>query len=369
VSGAEAELDAAIAARGGATAVVANRGAANLVPYPLLGAGDFHTLTRLSWRIKPVLPATGCGALIGISGAGKSFVAVDMAAALGSGERWFGYRVKPCRVVYVALEGDAGLRRRVEAWERQNERAFPDAVLFLFESFRITSPEDVRRLAASINQKGGAEVIIIDTLNRSAPEADENASADMGRILEGLKELQLLTGGLVMPVHHVGKDASKGMRGHSSLHAALDAVIEVCHVEAGREIRLSKVKDGQDGAAHPFRLQVVDLGEDEDGDLITSCIVLPEADDERPQLPRAPKGGNQRIVYDALGPLFRESTAFGKAGAPPVGPCLLLDAAIEHVRERLPVESKRKTERARQAVRGLVASGVLGCDEGWIWLM
>ena len=39
--------------------------------------------------------------------------------------------------------------------------------------------------------------------------------------------LQATLGGLVLAIHHSGKDAGRGLRGHSSLHAALDAVIEV----------------------------------------------------------------------------------------------------------------------------------------------
>jgi RecA-family ATPase len=82
--------------------------------YPLVGAEDFDKLPRLTWRIKPVLPATGLAAVIGVSGAGKSFITLDMTATLTAGGRWFGYRVKACRVVYAALEGAEGLRRRVE---------------------------------------------------------------------------------------------------------------------------------------------------------------------------------------------------------------------------------------------------------------
>ena len=49
----------------------------------------------------------------------------------------------------------------------------------------------------------------------------------MGQIIAAAKELQTFVGGLVVLVHHTGKDASKGLRGHSSLQAALDAAIEV----------------------------------------------------------------------------------------------------------------------------------------------
>ena len=81
------------------------------------------------------------------------------------------------------------------------------------------------------------------------------------------RRLQRLTDGLVLVVHHTGKDtATRGLRGHSSLFAALDAAVEVTRGATTREWRWHfEAKDGQDGAWHPFRLEVVDLGEDGEG--------------------------------------------------------------------------------------------------------
>ena len=70
-------------------------------------------------------------------------------------------------------------------------------------------------------------ICIIDTLNRASPGSDENASADMGKLLAAVKKLEAEIGGLVILCHHTGKDRSQGLRGHSSLHAAMDAEIEL----------------------------------------------------------------------------------------------------------------------------------------------
>jgi len=367
-----AALDAAIGSAGGAEAVVRKaRRSTKVNPanrYTLIGAADFNTLPPLRWRVHSVLPTAGVAALFGPSGCGKSFLSTDLIAALTTGEAWFGYRVKACRVVAVVLEGEAGYRRRVEAWERTNERAFPESALFLFDQFRLTARDDVLALAAVIDKAQGADVIVIDTLNRAAPECDENASQDMGRILEGVRELQATTGALVLLVHHTGKNVQNGMRGHSSLSAALDAAIEVARVGDSREWKLAKSKDGRDGAVHAFRLDVIDLGEDEDGEPVTSCVVRPAVD--APTLARAkpPTGGNQKIVYDAIGPLLRDSSQLGRGGAPATRPCITVDEAIAGIKDRLAVEQKRRAERVRQAITGLIASQVLGSNEGWLWL-
>jgi putative DNA primase/helicase len=338
--------------------------------FKLLSVAELHAMPRMRWLIYSVLPEKGIAAVYGPSTSGKSFLTIDMVAAVAEQRDWFGYRIKKqdAQIVMVVLEAESGFRLRVEAWEAANERPFPSSVRFVFGAFRLNDRSDVLALAAAVDTSGGADLIVIDTLNKATPGADENSSRDMGVILEGCGELQGCTGGLVLLVHHHGKDQTKGMRGHSSLFAALDAAIEVTRTDERRQWKSEKVKDGRDGQAHGFRLEIVDLGEDEDGELITSCVIRTDDAPVHCNRPRPPKGGNQKIVYDALQPLFRDAHQFGKAGAPPPRPCITLGAAIEGVRDRLTVEPKRRTERARQAITGLVASGVLRLNEDWLWL-
>jgi hypothetical protein len=225
----------------------------------------------------------------------------------------------------------------------------------------------VADLAAALRNAGGAGgVVILDTLNRAAPGSDENDSRDMGDIITAAKLLQTEVGGLVVLVHHVGKDKSRGMRGHSSLHAALDAAIEVDRDNDRREWKVHKAKDGEDGIAHPFRLEVIEIGTDDDGEPLTSCVVFP-TDAATPRMKLPPKSGNQRIVWDALDEPLRKSAHYGQAGAPPGRPCITLEAAVEHSRGRLVCEPKRQTERAQAAIRGLVGRGLLEHRDGWLW--
>lgn len=342
------------------------------IPFKPLRAEDLRAIPPQRYAVHPILPEQGLAAIFGPSGSAKSFLSMDLIAACAEGALWFGHRTKPTRVVYVALEGQAGLPQRVKAWEEHAGRYFPEGVTFVFDAFKLTERDHVLGLAALIDSVGGAGLIVIDTFNRATPSADENNSQDMGLAIEAATELQTLTRSLVLLVHHTGKDATKGMRGHSSLHAALDAAIEVSRTGDRREWKIHKSKDGQDGEVHPFRLRVIDLGQDEFGEPITSCVVdrasAEMENDAGAPIVRLPKGGNQRIVYEALGPLFRASTARGRAGAPAVRPCLTLEEAIEGTRERLAVEPKRRSERARQAITGLIAAGVLGANEGWLWL-
>lgn len=332
--------------------------------YRLLKASDLLALPPLVWRIRGVVPAEGLAGLYGPSASGKSFLALDMAAAIAEGSRWFGHRTDAAPVVYAALEGEAGFRVRVQAWEVHKGRTLPARLHMVLQPFKLTEPQDVRDLAAVV--PAGA-VVFLDTLNRAAPTSDENSSKDMGEILEAAKHLQALTGGLVVLVHHTGKDSTKGLRGHSSLFAALDAAVEVSRDGERREWRVAKSKDGADGDVKAFRLQVEMLGTDDHGEAITSCVVVPDNASEEVHRAKLPTGGNQRLVLEALRPLFKDGQA-GKLGAPPLKSCIELEAGIAKASGHLTCETHRRNTRAREAITGLVSRGVLGCHEGWLWL-
>lgn len=248
--------------------------AVNVSRYRLLRSADIARLPPLRWLVRSVLPAEGLAAVYGPSGSGKSFLAMDLFAAVAEGRRWFEYRVEARPVVYLALEGEGGIRLRVQAWETKNGRPLPDSMAVVVQPFKLTCPADIADLVAAISAVGwvSGAVVVLDTLNRAAPTSDENASKDMGEILEGAKALQASLGGLVVVVHHTGKDATKGLRGHSSMFAALDACVEVTRDGERRAWSVAKSKDGQDGDRHSFTLDVVDLGLDDYGDEITSCV-------------------------------------------------------------------------------------------------
>ena len=352
----------------GALTALLGRTKAPEMRYKLLSDDDLCKLPPLKWRIKKVLPKTGLAAIYGASGSGKSFLVLDALQALSTGRDWFGYKTNVCNVLYCALEGEGGIAGRVNAYRIRHGTTSPN-IRYLVQPFSLLHDGDIVDLAQAIKaNRQGADVVVLDTLNRAAPGADENDSKSMGQIIAATKRLQILVGGLVVLIHHTGKDASKGLRGHSSLHAALDASIEVRRDGDKREWLIAKSKDGEDGEAHPFKLDVVELGTDDDDVPITSCTVHPlddVGDSVKKTLP--PKSGNQRVVWDALGELFRKAGNAKPEGAPeslPKGrPCITLEAAIDKTRTRLVCDPKRQTERTQAAITGLVNRGLLGYSE------
>ena len=152
----------------------------NTQRYKLLNAAALRNLPSLEWRVRGVLPTVGVAALYGPSASGKSFLALDMAAAIAEGKHWFNRKVKAAPVVYAVLEGEAGFKLRAQAWELSRGCALPDSLYLMMQPFMLTEPQDVQDLAAVVP---AGSVVFLDTLNRAAPTADENSSKDMGLIL------------------------------------------------------------------------------------------------------------------------------------------------------------------------------------------
>lgn len=268
--------------------------------YRLMTAEDISKLPPVRWLVRGILPAEGLAAIYGASGSGKTFLALDLLAAVARGQAWFGNKTLPSPVTYVALEGEAGMSQRVQAYERRQGK-LPVAVRFVAQALNLLTPKDINDLASAIKAAGGGGgAICIDTLNRASAGSDENDSKDMGRIIEAAKHLQREIGGLVLLVHHTGKDASKGLRGHSSLHAALDAAIEVSKADGQGRWSVAKSKDGRDDKAGSFRLDEVVLGSDHDGEVITSCVIKPDTDYVPPIKPLSPPAQLAVEAYQAV---------------------------------------------------------------------
>lgn len=251
-------------------------------PFRLITEDEMANRPPVRWRVRDVLPEEGVVAVYGPPGSGKSFLVLDMLGAVSTGREWFGHRVRPAPVVYVALEGKAGVSQRVRAYRKK--RGSMKQVRFLDEQMDLRRPDDRASIIDAVSRVGWTNgVVCIDTLAASAPGMDENASTDMGKVIAALKEIQDALGGCVMVVHHTGKDQSKGLRGWSGLTGAVDGAIEVSGTRGSRQWRITKAKDGEDGMVARFELEAVLLEMAEDGLPVTSCVITadaPEAADD-----------------------------------------------------------------------------------------
>jgi len=227
-----------------------------------------------SWLIKGVFPNAGVGMLYGPPGSGKSFLALEMMTAVARGVTWRDHKVRQSPVLYVAAEGANGARKRFAGYASKHGIQLENLPIYVIAGqVSLLTGVDVDEIAREANSQN-VGLIVIDTLAQVSAGADENSGADMGRVLTQCNALQTKTGALVLLVHHTGKDASRGARGWSGMTGAMDTMIEVSREGENRLARVVKQKDGTDAGEYGFRLEVVTLGQDEDGDSITTCVAV-----------------------------------------------------------------------------------------------
>lgn len=266
--------------------------------FQLLRDNQLDALPKLRWLVKGIIPDSGIGAIYGDSGTFKSFLTLDLLAHISNGMQWFGHRVKSAPAVYVPFEGQGGIPNRIKAWRLAQAAHRDTQVLFtvippddirsnigvIMDPLNLREEADQEALVASLQEQGwSGGVLCIDTLAHASSGLDENSSA-MAEMLTIFRNLQYKLGGLILVIHHSGKDQARGMRGWSGLHAAMDFVVE-CQHEKGvgnrqAHFALTKVKDGASGGKFGFAMQAIELGFDEDGDPIASLIVCPKQDAE-----------------------------------------------------------------------------------------
>jgi hypothetical protein len=188
--------------------------------------------------------------------------------------------VKKVPCVYIPFEGKGGIPRRVAAW-RQGHAGLSTEIRFITDKIDLRNSEDRDRLVETLVAEGLTDGVYgIDTLAAAGGSFDENSSKDMGEMISIIHDLQRRVRGVVLPVHHSGKEVSRGMRGHSSLHAALDFAVE-CYRSDGDDkfeayFKLAKVKDDEDGLEFDFCMTRQMLDQDEDGDWRTSLSLNPQ---------------------------------------------------------------------------------------------
>ena len=158
-----------------------------------------------------------------------------------------------------------------------NEAASGSDVPFYFIAANLDLIADRDALIHAIRVELGSicpAAVVIDTLNRSL-NGSESKDEDMARYLRAANAIIEAFDCLVAIVHHSGVDTSRP-RGHTSLVGAADVQIKIERDALGNIVACVEwMKDGPEGERFVSQLKPVEVGVDEDGEMIASCIVVP----------------------------------------------------------------------------------------------
>ena len=244
--------------------------------------------------IKGLAPRNGIAFIGGQSGAGKTFIAVDLAISLATGQPFFGKRVKEkVGVIIIAGEGAQTLQPRITTAKKARSIHTPLPIAWTDTFPDFTKAEEVKafilklkRMKQRMLEQYGVRMgcIVIDTLAAVFNLADENDNSEASKIIRAMKVIGDELDALIMPVHHYGKGAETGLRGASAWRAGSDSVLSITAdrnqltgLVTDHSLWLAKSRVGEEGPVGAFALRVMLIGHDEDGDELTSCYVVPSA--------------------------------------------------------------------------------------------
>jgi hypothetical protein len=209
--------------------------------------------------IDAVLPRHSYGILRGRDHSFKTFIALDWALSLATGQPWLGQHVEKARVLYIAGEGAYGIDKRTDAWEAARGLTVDDETFLVRKSaLSLFKPSAAFDHMLDLIESGEFGLVVVDTLRRVSGSADGNSS-DMGTVVDNLDRIKRATGrGSVLVLAHTGKDDNDS-RGFSGIEDDADVVWHAKRDEMHLELRCAKFKDGPDG--HAFNLQARTEGE------------------------------------------------------------------------------------------------------------
>jgi hypothetical protein len=282
---------------GGALTARKTESRIKLIPFDEIRLG-----TEPRYLVKGIIPREGLAVVWGPPKCGKSFWTFDVAMHVALNWPYRNRRVKQGPVVYCGFEGQNGFEARAEAFRQTFPIETSEPVPFYLEPLTLDLVADHAELIAVIGQQLGTAppvLVVLDTLNRSL-RGSENDSKDMSAYISAADAVREAFHCTVVIVHHCGIDGTRP-RGSTALTGAVDAQLAVKRDASDAIIvEVEYMKDGPIGDIIASRLKPVDVGTDDDGETISSCVIEPtepthSANSGEPKLTK-----NQQTMFSLL---------------------------------------------------------------------
>ena len=233
----------------------------------------------LRWLVKGWMPENCLGMLHGPSGPGKTFVMLDLCLTMAAGMGdWNGRKAKAGCVIYLAGEGNYGMRSRVAAWLQHHGRKHADMLVSRSGCDLNTAQgwmhamQYVRQVAAS----RPVLAVVVDTLHRFL-KGDENSAEDAKTMIDACDAMRREAGCAVWLVHHTGlaDGAQNRARGSSAWRGALDVELGISGEGDKKALVQHKMKDAEQAPPVQYVLEPVEIDgwHDEDGEPVMGAVV------------------------------------------------------------------------------------------------
>jgi len=347
--------------------IAVTKPASELIWYP-----DIVPRLTSNYLVHGVISRGSLAVVVGHSGSGKTFTAIDLALSVASGRPWRGRAVKKGVVLYFAAEAGASIAKRVEAWRRHHQVFEADFAIRILplDLLNRSTPQRLLDLCEQVaRERGAIQLIVIDTVSRSMPGGEENSAETMTLYISVCDRIRAETGAAILLVHHKGKDGTKGLRGHSSLRAAVDTEIDITADDHCKVAKITKQRDEESGAEFAFALRQLEVGIDDEGRAVMSCIVVDPAEPEKVD-PEKRLTGRQKETLAAVREFIAKWGSDRHKGSTPGKPAVLFEKAVDAIAPLMTgiATVSRQREAARRTIRALAQHNLLILGKTRIWL-
>jgi hypothetical protein len=225
-----------------------------------------------AWLIPGLIPDLDTVAWAGQTGSYKSFLSLDVALCVATGETTY-IGVAPTRVGHVfygVLEGRTMLEKaRRKAW--QTLHGLDNTAMSRFHTLpapRLVIEGEVQAFMDTIkaymteNHPGEpVTLILIDTVAKSMAGLKEDDARDAGLYVQVCDNLVEQFRCPNISIHHFGKDVTRGMRGSSAFQAGFGTTIEIVRPPKTSvvSVRVVQHKDAEE-PEFPWYLETKALG-------------------------------------------------------------------------------------------------------------
>lgn len=238
----------------------------------------------VDYIIKGVMNRGEVAVVFGDSGSMKSFVCADMLFHAVVGWDWRGHKVQPsgCAGLVVLGEGQAGYQKRLAALRKHYNKELGDQSVPIWvvpKPVRLdTGSGELTYWIEKAEEKLGQEikVILMDTLSLMLGDGEESSNSDIAIALNNARAA--IGNRTIILVHHTGHGDKTRERGAYQIRGNADVRILIKRDEGGKgkviTVSSLKSKDDFEFADIALSFKVVTLGIDQDGDDISSVVVI-----------------------------------------------------------------------------------------------
>lgn len=249
--------------------------------YELLTFSDLKARPAPTFLIDGFIPDVSVGFLYSAPGVGKSFLALDIGLTIAASlPDWHGVTTThdpEASVLYIASEGSFDLKNRIEAWlSARGLENLPNRFYIIEQTIDFMQTADIDRLLRTVARAGiRPALVVVDTVSRAMPGADENLQKEMTLFVKACDRVRDAYRCAVMGVHHAGK--SGDMRGSTVLRGAGDFVIRLERKPGATvaSLTMEKQKAAPDGWDASVMLNKIGLGEGQSS-LVASLVEGPD---------------------------------------------------------------------------------------------